>query len=95
LWADTSVLIMAARIFLFPKIVQCIRPDWLVNEFDFLFPISGIEHLPLFSYDMTIDEYFDIVNTKNSFDLDIKIKRAHKFSDSILSNTEKVLRIKY
>ncbi len=94
LWADTSALMMATRIFLIEKIVRSFRPEWLVNGSDFPVPISGTEHLPLISYDMTIDEYFDIVNTKNPFDLDVKIKRAHKFSESILTNAVKVLRMR-
>jgi hypothetical protein len=93
LWADTSALTMSTRIFLLRKIVQNFRPEWLVNGSDFPVPISGTEHLPLFTYDMSMDEYLEIMNTKNPFDLDVKIKRAHKFDDSILSNAEKVLRM--
>jgi hypothetical protein len=42
---------------------------------------------------MTFKEYMDILNTKNPFDLDVKIKRAHGFSDSILENPANVLRL--
>lgn len=94
LWADTSALTTATRVFYLRNIVQNIRPDWMVHGSDFPVPISGAEHLPLITYDMTAEEYYDILNTKNPFDIDIKTKRAHGFSDTILSNAEKVLRMK-
>jgi len=47
---------------------------------------------PLVTNDMTFEEYKSILETNNPFDLDIKIKRAYSFSDSILSNAEKILR---
>jgi hypothetical protein len=93
LWADTSALTTATRVFLLGKIVQNIRPDWMIHGSDFPVPISGAEHLPLITYDMTAEEYYDIINTKNPFDIDVKIKRAHRFSDLILSNGENVLRM--
>jgi hypothetical protein len=33
------------------------------------------------------------VKTRNPFDRDVRIKRAHGFSDAILTNAEKVLRM--
>ncbi len=93
LWADTSALTSATRIGYLPKIVRNIKPEWLVNGSDFPVPISGTEHLPLLTYDMSIDEYKEILNTKNPFDLDVRIKRAHGFSDLILSNAKNVLRL--
>jgi hypothetical protein len=75
------------------KIINNIHPDWLLHGSDFPVPISGIEHLSFVTPDVTIKEYIDIMNTKNPFDLDVKIKRAHGFADSILENPANVLRL--
>jgi predicted TIM-barrel fold metal-dependent hydrolase len=93
LWADTSALTASTRIMFLEKIINNILPEWLLNGSDFPVPISGLEHLPFITHDMTFKEYMDILNTKNPFDLDVKIKRAHGFSDSILENPAKVLRL--
>jgi hypothetical protein len=42
---------------------------------------------------MIPEEYIQISKTKNPLDRDVKIKRAHGFSDFIIDDTEKVLRI--
>jgi hypothetical protein len=93
LWADTSALSITTRLLILYQIVNSFKPEWLVNGSDFPIPISGTEHLPLITYDMSIDEYMKIINTKNPFDLDVRIKRAHGFSDTILSNAENLLRM--
>jgi hypothetical protein len=42
---------------------------------------------------MAPEEYIKIINEKNPLDRDVKIKQAHGFSDAILENAEKVLRL--
>jgi len=42
---------------------------------------------------VTLGEYLKIKKTKNPLDRDVRIKRAHGFSDAILENAEKVLRL--
>ena len=93
LWADTSALTMTTRIGLLKKVLNGIKPEWLVHGSDFPVPVSAIEHLPFLTYDVSLDEYIQLLNEKNPIDLDVKIKRAHAFPDSILDNAEKVLRM--
>ena len=64
-----------------------------MNGSDFPIPIDGWTHLPLVTHNVTTEEYINICKTKNPLDRDVKIKRAHGFSDSILQNGEKVLRL--
>jgi hypothetical protein len=45
------------------------------------------------THGITVEEYLEIKKTQNPLDRDVKIKRAHGFSDSILENAEKVLRL--
>jgi uncharacterized protein len=93
LWADTSALSLTTRLPYIREIMETFNPDWLVNGSDFPIPIDGWTHLPLVTHDVTPGEYINICKTKNPFDRDIKIKRAHGFSDSVLENGEKVLRL--
>lgn len=46
----------------------------------------------MITHDVTFEEYVKICKTKNPLDRDIKIKRAHGFSESIIENAEKVIR---
>jgi len=48
----------------------------------------------LVTQDITPEEYIGICKTKNPFDRDVKIKQAHGFSNAIIENAEKVLRMK-
>lgn len=50
-------------------------------------------HLPWVTHKMTPSKYIQIHKTKNLLDKDVRIKRAHGFADSILENTERVLRL--
>ena len=93
LWADTSALSLSTRISVIPKIVETFRSDWLVHGSDFPIPIDGWPHLPWVTSDMTPEEYIEIMKTKNPLDRDVKIKKAHGFSDTIMENAEKVLRL--
>jgi predicted TIM-barrel fold metal-dependent hydrolase len=93
LWADTSALSLATRVSLIPEIVKTFPAGWLVHGSDFPIPIDGWPHLPWITRDMTITEYLDISRTKNPLDRDVEIKRAHGFSDTILENGVKVLRL--
>jgi hypothetical protein len=64
-----------------------------VHGTDFPIPIDGLPHLPWVTTGITPKEYIEICNTKNPFDRDVVIKRAHGFHDSILENAAKVLRL--
>jgi hypothetical protein len=93
LWADTSALSLSTRIFLMPAILETFPAHWLIHGTDFPIPIDGWTHLPWVTYDMTPQEYIHIWKTRNPLDKDVRIKRAHGFSDSILENAEKVFRL--
>ena len=93
LWADTSALSLTSRIPYVAEIVETFNPEWLVNGSDFPIPVDGWTHLPLVTHNVTPGEYISICKTKNPFDRDIRIKRAHGFSDAILENAGKVLRM--
>jgi predicted TIM-barrel fold metal-dependent hydrolase len=93
LWADTSALSLSTRIYLIPEIVKTFPSDWLIHGSDYPIPIDGWPHLPWVTHDMAPEEYIKIINEKNPLDRDVKIKQAHGFSDAILENAEKVLRL--
>lgn len=94
LWADTSALSLSTRLPFIPEIIDTFPSEWLVHGSDFPIPIDSWPHLPLVTHDITPEEYIRICRTKNSFDRDVRIKRAHGFSSSIIENAEKVLRLK-
>jgi hypothetical protein len=75
------------------EILETFTPKWLVHGSDFPVPIDGWVHLPFMTPDVTVKEYLQIQRTRNPLDKDVRIKRAHGFSDSILENAEKVLRM--
>jgi predicted TIM-barrel fold metal-dependent hydrolase len=93
LWGDTSAFSLMTRIPILEEILETFPPEWLVHGSDFPIPIEGWVHLPGFTQGVTWKEYKQIKNTKNLLDKDVMIKRAHGFSDSILENAEKVLRL--
>ncbi|MCX8030850.1 MAG: amidohydrolase family protein [Thermodesulfovibrionales bacterium] len=93
LWGDTSALSLSTRTPLLPQILEIIPQNWLIHGSDFPIPIDGWAHLPWVTFDITPQEYLYIVKTKNPLDRDVRIKRAHGFIDSILTNAEKVLRL--
>jgi predicted TIM-barrel fold metal-dependent hydrolase len=93
LWADTSALSLSTRLPYIQEIVETFPSEWLVHGSDFPIPIDGWPHLPLITHDITFEEYIKLHKTKNPFDRDVRIKRAHRFSDSILENAENVLRL--
>ena len=93
LYADTSALSLSTRMPIIPDIVKTFPPEWLVNGSDLPIPIKGWTHLPLIKNNITFDEYNEFLKTTNVLDKDVKIKRAYGFSDSILDNAEKVLRL--
>lgn len=92
LWADTSALSLSTRLTFILEILETFTPDWLVHGSDFPIPIDGWIHLPLITHNITPEEYIKIWKTKNPIDRDVRIKRAHGFSDHIMRNVEKVLR---
>lgn len=94
LWADTSALSLSTRLPYIQEIVETFPSEWLVHGSDFPIPIDNWPHLPLVTHDITPEEYIKICKTKNPFDKDVRIKRAHGFSQLILENTEKVIRLK-
>jgi len=93
LWGDTSAFSLLTRIPILGKILDTFPPEWLVHGSDFPIPIEGWAHLPGLTHDITFKEYQDMKNAANLLDKDVIIKRAHGFSDSILENAEKVLRL--
>ena len=76
-----------------PAILETFPAHWLIHGTDFPIPIDGWTHLPWVTYDMTPQEYIQIWKTRNPLDKDVRIKRAHGFSDEILENAEKVFRL--
>jgi hypothetical protein len=93
LWGDTSAFSLLTRIPILEEIIETFPPEWLVHGSDFPIPIEGWIHVPGLTYDITWEEYEQIRKTENLLDRDVIIKRAHGFSDSILENAEKVLRL--
>jgi hypothetical protein len=93
LWADTSALSLSTRLPFIPEILETFPSRWLVHGTDFPIPFDGWPHLPLVTQDITPEEYIGICTTKNPLDRDVRIKRAHGFSDSIIENSERVLRL--
>jgi hypothetical protein len=93
LWGDTSAFCLSTRVTIVREILKTFPAEWLVNGSDFPIPIDGWVHLPRVTTDISIEEYVQIQQTKNPIDKDIRIKRAHGFSDSILGNAEKILRL--
>jgi predicted TIM-barrel fold metal-dependent hydrolase len=93
LWGDTSAFSLMTRIPILDEILETFPSEWLVHGSDFPIPIEGWVHLPGFTHDVTWEEYMQIKNTENLLDKDVIIKRAHGFSDSILENAEKLLRL--
>lgn len=93
LWGDTSAFCLSTRAPIVREILKTFPAKWLVNGSDFPIPIDGWVHLPLVTTGVSIEEYMQIQQTKNPLDKDVRIKRAHGFSDSILANAEKILRL--
>ena len=93
LWGDTSAFSLSTRIPIVQEVAAAFPSKWLVNGSDFPIPIDGWIHLPWVTHGVTVEEYLEIKRTQNPLDRDVRIKRAHGFSDSILENAEKVLRL--
>lgn len=93
LWADISALSLSTRFSYIPEMLELFNPEWLVHGSDFPIPIEGGPHLPVVTNDITPAEYKEICETRNPFDRDLKIKRAHGFAESIFGNAEKALRM--
>ena len=93
LWADTSALMTSFRTGYIRRFVKEFNPKWLVHGSDMPVPVNAKDHLPYITYDVTIGEFFDFLNESNLFDKEIKMKRAHGFSESILFNAANVLRM--
>jgi len=93
LWGDTSAFSLMTRIPILDEILKTFPPEWLVHGSDFPIPIEGWVHLPGFTHDRSWEEYQQIKNTENLLDKDVMIKRAHGFSDAIIDNAERVLRL--
>jgi predicted TIM-barrel fold metal-dependent hydrolase len=93
LWGDTSAFSLSTRIPIVQEVLDMFPPKWLVNGSDFPIPIDGWIHLPWVTHGITVEEYLEIKKTQNPLDRDVRIKRAHGFSDAILENAEKVLRL--
>ncbi len=92
LWSDTSALSLSTRLPYIPEILKTFNPDWLVHGSDFPIPVDAWPHLPLVTKNISPKEYIRICKTKNPFDRDVRIKRAHGFSNRILINSQNILR---
>ena len=86
LWADTSALNMSTRALLVEKYAKTYPPEWLIQGSDFPVPIDAIAHIPNFFNDIKPSEFYNFSRIKNPLDMDIAIKRAHGFDDSIITN---------
>jgi hypothetical protein len=93
LWGDTSAFSLATRIPIVQEVADTFPSKWLVNGSDFPIPIDGWVHLPWVTHGVSVQEYLKIKKTRNPLDRDVRIKRAHGFSDSILENAGRVLRL--
>jgi predicted TIM-barrel fold metal-dependent hydrolase len=93
LYGDTSAFTLSTRLPIVDEILRTFPPEWLIHGSDFPIPIDGWAHLPWITSDITVEEYVQIQKTQNLLDKEVRIKRAHGFSDSILENAEKVLRL--
>jgi len=93
LWGDTSAFSLSTRVPIVKEVLETFPAKWLVNGSDFPIPIDGWIHLPWVTHGVTLEAYLEIKKTKNPLDRDVRIKRAHGFSDAILENAEKVLRL--
>jgi hypothetical protein len=93
LWGDTSAFSLMTRIPILKEILDTFPPEWLVHGSDFPIPIEGWVHFPGFTQEVTWQEYKQIKETENLLDKDVMIKRAHGFSDAIIDNAERVLRL--
>jgi predicted TIM-barrel fold metal-dependent hydrolase len=93
LWGDTSAFSLSTRIPIVQEVLESFPAKWLVNGSDFPIPIDGWIHLPWVTPGVTMEDYLKIKKTRNPLDRDVRIKRAHGFSDTILENAEKVLRL--
>ena len=93
LWGDTSAFSLSTRIPIVQEVLDTFPSKWLVNGSDFPIPIDGWIHLPWVTHGITVEEYLNIKKTQNPLDRDVRIKRAHGFSDAILENAKKVLRL--
>ncbi|MDH4231069.1 MAG: amidohydrolase, partial [Nitrospirota bacterium] len=79
IWADTSALSLTTRLPIISEIIEMFPAKWLVHGSDFPIPVDGLPHLPFVTKDITPEEYRDILKTRNPFDRDVKIKKAHGF----------------
>ncbi|HCZ10866.1 MAG TPA: hypothetical protein DHV16_01125 [Nitrospiraceae bacterium] len=101
LWADTSALSLSTRLPFIQEIRSTFPPEWLMHGSDFPIPVGGGPYSVYSAQGMTPAEYIEkyielyreMRKTKNPLDIDVKIKRAHGFSEEIISNADKVLRI--
>ena len=72
---------------------HCATPVFPIDKDETKEFYEGWVHLPGFTHDVTWEEYEQIKKTENLLDKDFVIKRVHGFSDSILENAGKVLRL--
>lgn len=93
LWADTSALSFSLKVFYVNQIAKDFDHRWLVHGSDFPIPADGWVQIPWLNPGITSHEYTRIIRTKNPFDRDVLIKRAHGFQDTILENALRVLRM--
>jgi hypothetical protein len=93
LYGDTSALSLSTRLVWLNKIRESIPPAWLLHGSDFPIPIDAWCHHPFFSSNISFDEFKEIRATKNPFDRDVRIKRAHGFAEQTFTTHEHVLRM--
>ncbi len=93
LYGDTSAFSLTTRLPWISKLRDTFPAEWLLNGSDFPIPIDGWVHNPLFTRNVSYAEHREIKRTTNPFDKDVRVKRAHGFSESILTNPASILRL--
>jgi predicted TIM-barrel fold metal-dependent hydrolase len=93
LWGDTSAMSLFTRVPFIREILETFPSAWLLHGSDFPVPLEAWPHCPWLTHNVSREEYTKISENKNAFDRDVRIKRAHGFSDFILEHAEKILRL--
>ncbi|MCJ7610464.1 amidohydrolase [Candidatus Bathyarchaeota archaeon] len=94
LYADVSALALGSpwRLFFLRKLVKELPRDRLLLGSDYPIPVSAL--LPGVGDGMDPEEWAEALLTPNPLDKNVRVIRALGFADEVLTNAEKVLRLK-